>query len=87
MQRDDLRRLMAANGFIAADEEADELLAAANGDKGRLGAMLERRLTGEPLAWVTGTVVFCDLVVHVAPGVFTVSGAEPSNAPVRAKLS
>jgi release factor glutamine methyltransferase len=70
VRRDDLRRLMASNGFIAADEEADELLAAADGDEGRLAAMLERRLTGEPLAWVTGTIVFCELEIHVAPGVF-----------------
>jgi release factor glutamine methyltransferase len=70
MRPHDLRRLMASNGFIAPDEEADELLAAADGDEGRLAAMLERRLTGEPLAWVTGSLVFCDLTIRVAPGVF-----------------
>ncbi|HSS59590.1 MAG TPA: methyltransferase, partial [Solirubrobacteraceae bacterium] len=29
-----------------------------------------RRLTGEPLAWITGSVAFCGLEVLVAPGVY-----------------
>jgi release factor glutamine methyltransferase len=58
-------RLMAA-GFIAAEEEAAELLAA----PGDLEAMVARRLTGEPLAWITGTAPFCGLWIRVDPGVF-----------------
>ena len=32
--------------------------------------MVERRLTGEPLAWITGRTVFCGLDVVVEPGVY-----------------
>jgi release factor glutamine methyltransferase len=31
---------------------------------------VSRRLTGEPLAWITGSVVFCGLEVRVDPGVY-----------------
>jgi len=58
-------RLM-RGGFVAADEEARELLDAAAGDPARLEELVARRETGEPLAWITGFVVFCGLriVVH-----------------------
>ena len=65
-----LAELLADNGFVAADEEANELLARAAGDPELLVALVERRLTGEPLAWITGTVEFCGLPVHVDPGVY-----------------
>jgi release factor glutamine methyltransferase len=58
-------RLMRA-GFVAAEEEAAELLAA----PGDLEAMVARRLTGEPLAWITGTAPFCGLWIRVDPGVY-----------------
>jgi release factor glutamine methyltransferase len=61
-------RLVAA-GCVAADEEAAELVAVAP-DGGALEALLRRREEGEPLAWLTGTVVFCDLSLRVAPGVY-----------------
>src|SRR4051812_8100047 len=67
---DGLTALLARAGFVAADEEADELLAAAGGDSARLQRLVERRLTGEPLAWITGGVVFCDIDVRVDPGVY-----------------
>ncbi len=57
-------------GFVAAEEEAEELLAAAGGDGERLESMLARRLTGEPLAWITGTAPFCGLWIKVDPGVY-----------------
>lgn len=57
-------------GFVAAEEEADELLTGAAGDHHRLDAMVARRLTGEPLAWITGTTQFCELAIHVHPGVY-----------------
>ena len=57
-------------GFIAAREEAEELTSAAAGDHARLEAMVERRLTGEPLAWITGNVTFCGVSILVAPGVY-----------------
>ncbi|HEX5922292.1 MAG TPA: methyltransferase [Baekduia sp.] len=69
----DLAALVArleAGGFVAADEEADELLACAAGDDERLEALLIRRFTGEPLAWITGSVTFCGVEVRVDEGVY-----------------
>jgi release factor glutamine methyltransferase len=56
-------------GFIAPTDEADALVAAA-GDATALDELLRRRLTGEPLAWVTGTVPFCGADIRVDPGVY-----------------
>jgi release factor glutamine methyltransferase len=71
---DALTQLLMRGGFVAADEEAEELLAAANGDTARLDAMIGRRLTGEPLAWITGTAPFCGLWIRVDPGVYVPRG-------------
>jgi release factor glutamine methyltransferase len=68
--RDGLRVLLESGGFVAAAEEADELLAAAGDDHARLEAMVARRQTGEPLAWITGTAEFCGLWLRVDPGVY-----------------
>jgi release factor glutamine methyltransferase len=57
-------------GFIAADEEADELTHCANGDAAVLESLVERRLRGEPLAWITGFTTFCGLRVRVDHGVY-----------------
>jgi release factor glutamine methyltransferase len=65
-----LTALLASAGFVAADEEADELLARADGDGELLEALLARRLTGEPLAWITGSVLFCGVEIRVDPGVY-----------------
>jgi release factor glutamine methyltransferase len=65
-----LTALLMREGFVAADEEAEELIAAAAGDGDRLDALVARRLTGEPLAWITGSVVFCGLTVGVDAGVY-----------------
>lgn len=54
---------------MAAQEEAEELVVAAR-DGGGLEAMVARRLTGEPLAWITGTTTFCGREVRVDPGVY-----------------
>lgn len=62
--------MLATAGFLAAEEEAGELVARAAGDGVLLDAMMARRLTGEPLAWVTGTTSFCDLMIHVDVGVY-----------------
>jgi release factor glutamine methyltransferase len=61
---------LADAGFVAADEEAAELIASAGGDDELLDALVARRLTGEPLAWITGRLVFCDVEVRVDPGVY-----------------
>jgi release factor glutamine methyltransferase len=66
----DLTALLARNGFVAADEEAEELLQRAAGDPALLDALVARRLTGEPLAWITGSVVFCGVELRVDPGVY-----------------
>jgi release factor glutamine methyltransferase len=65
-----LQALLAREGFIAADEESEQLLAYAAGNRELLDAAVRRRLTGEPLAWITGTVSFCGLAIHVDPDVY-----------------
>jgi release factor glutamine methyltransferase len=61
-------RLRAA-GCIAADEEAEELSAAAP-DSDTLESWTRRRERGEPLAWITGAARFCDRTLRIDPGVF-----------------
>ena len=62
--------LLAQAGFVAADEEATELLDAAGGDRSKLIDLLHRRLRGEPLAWITGQAAFGNLMLTVDPGVY-----------------
>ena len=61
---------LAAAGFLSAREEAEELKARAGGDNRLLEELVERRLSGEPLAWLVGTAAFCGLRVRVDPGVY-----------------
>lgn len=63
-----VERLVTA-GCVAADEEADDLVAAAP-DAGVLEGWVRRREQGEPLAWIVGTMRFCGLPVRVDPGVY-----------------
>jgi release factor glutamine methyltransferase len=63
-------RALETAGCVAPGEEAVELIQAAHGDEGALARMLARRITGEPLAWITGSVDFCGLDVAVDPGVY-----------------
>lgn len=70
IDRGGLAELLADAGFVAAAEEAGELLDRAAGDPQLLDALLARRLAGEPLAWITGSVSFCGLEVGVDPGVY-----------------
>jgi release factor glutamine methyltransferase len=65
-----LSALLASEGFIAAGEESQELLAYAAGDDQLLAEAVRRRLTGEPLAWITGRVSFCGIEIRVDPGVY-----------------
>ena len=60
---------LAAAGCVAADEEAEELQAAAP-DGATLEAMVLRREAGEPLAWIVGSLDFSGVRVRVAPGVY-----------------
>jgi len=50
--------------------EADALLAAAASGVGSVDALLARRLEGEPIAWITGSVAFCGVLIRIDPGVF-----------------
>jgi release factor glutamine methyltransferase len=67
---DPLIGLLSEAGFVAAEEEARELSARAAGDLELLDALVRRRLTGEPLAWITGRAVFCGIEILVDPGVY-----------------
>lgn len=61
---------LAGGGCLAPEEEAAELIRAAADGSRPLEEMVPRRLRGEPLAWITGFVRFCDLRVQVDPGVY-----------------
>jgi release factor glutamine methyltransferase len=61
---------LAEAGCVAPFEEADELIEAAGGDDALLDRLVARRVTGEPLAWVTGSVCFAGHRVLVHPGVY-----------------
>ena len=65
---------LASAGFLAADEEAEQLLTFAGHDGTVLGHAVERRLTGEPLAWITGSTVFCGHRITVDRGVYVPRG-------------
>jgi len=62
--------VLAEAGCIAAREEAAELIEAAVGDPDALARLVARRCQGEPPAWLTGTVAFCDVAIGVASGVY-----------------
>src|SRR4029079_3553692 len=70
LDRSALEQTLAAAGCITPRGEAECLLHAAGDDAGALASMLERRIEGEPLPWITGTISFCGLEVHVTPGVY-----------------
>jgi release factor glutamine methyltransferase len=57
-------------GCVAANEEAGELVACAGGDQSLLRALADRRLAGEPLAWITGRADFGDQSILVHAGVY-----------------
>ncbi|HYZ13612.1 MAG TPA: HemK/PrmC family methyltransferase [Actinomycetota bacterium] len=61
---------LSRGGFVSPDAEADVLIAAAGEGVGPLDELVRRRLGGEPLAWITGSVRFCGARIRVRPGVF-----------------
>ncbi|MDQ4088780.1 MAG: HemK family protein methyltransferase [Actinomycetota bacterium] len=69
MTDSDVARRLAVAGCVAAEAEAGELLTSAR-DAEELDALVRRRITGEPLAWIVGAVEFCGLRVCVEPGVY-----------------
>jgi release factor glutamine methyltransferase len=66
----ELTARLSSAGFIAAEDEANELLARAAGDRQLLESLVARRLTGEPLAWIVGKTSFCGVEIRVDPGVY-----------------
>ncbi|MGH9016274.1 MAG: N5-glutamine methyltransferase family protein [Acidimicrobiales bacterium] len=62
-------RRLRMSGCVAAEEEAEELLAAAS-DPATVEAWVRRRQQGEPLAWITGSTDFCGQAVAVDHGVY-----------------
>jgi release factor glutamine methyltransferase len=63
-------RALAEGGCVAPREEADALLRAASERLGPIEELIARRLRGEPLAWITGSIRFCGVPIRVDPGVF-----------------
>jgi release factor glutamine methyltransferase len=61
---------LADGGCIAPGAEADALIEASNEGVGPIDKLLARRLRGEPLAWITGSLRFCGIRIRVDPGVF-----------------
>lgn len=61
-------------GFLDAEEEAHALIRAARGDERRLEVLVQRRLTGEPLAWIVGRVSFLGIDLQIDPGVYVPRG-------------
>jgi release factor glutamine methyltransferase len=62
--------VLAEGGCVAPAEEADALFRASGEGVGPIEDLVTRRLGGEPLAWITGSVLFCGVRIHVDPGVF-----------------
>jgi release factor glutamine methyltransferase len=65
-----VRHALAEAGCLAPDAEAEELFRASNEGLGPIDELVTRRLRGEPLPWITGSVRFCGLRIRVEPGVF-----------------
>jgi release factor glutamine methyltransferase len=61
---------LAAAGFLDAGDETDALLRASSAGAGSIDDLIRRRLDGEPLPWITGSITFCGRPVRVDPGVF-----------------
>ena len=62
--------MLADGGCLDPAAETDALLVASREGVGSIEELIARRLRGEPLAWITGWVRFCDVRVGVDPGVF-----------------
>ena len=69
IDRDATVAVLRQAGVVAAEDEADDLAAAAADDEG-LQAMVARRLAGEPTAWIVGRVDFLGVTVRIEPGVY-----------------
>lgn len=63
-------RTLAEGGCVAPGAEAEALFQASIEGVGPMEELIARRLRGEPLAWITGSVRFCGVRVRVDYGVF-----------------
>jgi release factor glutamine methyltransferase len=70
MDREEATRALALAGCVFAKEEADELIRVAGNDAAALDRLVLRRVSGEPLAWITGEAAFCGLAVRVVPNIY-----------------
>ncbi|MFJ3385136.1 MULTISPECIES: putative protein N(5)-glutamine methyltransferase [unclassified Curtobacterium] len=68
--RDALAARLRAAGSVFAEDEADLLLAAGDGEPVRLRTLVQRRLAGEPLEYVLGWAAFDGHRIRVTQGVF-----------------
>jgi release factor glutamine methyltransferase len=68
--RMDVAHALARAGCVAPGAEADALFEASREGVGPIEELVTRRVRGEPLAWITGSVEFCGTRVRVDPGVF-----------------
>lgn len=69
-ERTRVAKSLARGGCVAPGAEADALLGASSEGLGTVDELVARRLRGEPLPWITGSVRFCGLRLHVDRGVF-----------------
>jgi release factor glutamine methyltransferase len=63
-------RTLAAGGCVDSEGEAEVLFLAAGEGVGAIDELVTRRLGGEPLAWIVGSVRFGGVRILVDPGVF-----------------
>jgi release factor glutamine methyltransferase len=68
--RDDVAARLRDAGFVAAEDEAEELFDTSSGRDDVLESLVRRRLTGEPLAWITGFATFCGLRISMDRDVY-----------------
>ncbi|MGQ5227854.1 putative protein N(5)-glutamine methyltransferase [Streptomyces sp. yara] len=68
--RDAVAATLRAAGCVFAEDEADMILAAADGDPGTVDGMVARRAAGLPLELVVGWAEFGGRRILVEPGVF-----------------
>jgi release factor glutamine methyltransferase len=70
MDRGAIESRLRVAGCVAADAEAEEIYQVARSDEARLREIVDRRCSGEPLAWLLGSVRFCEESMRIDPGVY-----------------
>jgi release factor glutamine methyltransferase len=70
MERSRVLQALTEAGCVAPEVEADALFRATEEGVGPVEELVGRRLSGEPLAWITRAVEFCGMRLRVDHGVF-----------------